>query len=634
MGAPVDFDLVGSFNNQRVLPLDPERTLNMFEYVDPLGKKPKALLSTSGLQLSEIFFTTLTGGFRAQFVFQGVGETEPHQYVVIGRDAWRITLGGTANLIFQFTSTNITTYVGIDANTHQVIFVDGQQGWIYDVNNPNPVGFTTSAVPITDPAFPLRPIDVCALDSFFVVANGLTNQFQLSSFDNGLIWGPDNTGTPSTFTMAAGSADIVITFATGFSLSNYQVGTTVRFTGGSLPAELVAGVDYFVVAKTGANIIQVSATDGGAPIVSVAGGSGNITNNGQLQLGQINSHPGNIVACRTLHRRLFLFSANFTEVWENQGIGSNLPFRRNNSLLMEYGTPALGSIATGFDTMFFLSQDRDGLGAVMEVVGTQAIPVSTRALDFALAQFAEDPVLKGVDDARAFLVKENGLIFYRLNFTKANHTYVYDVTLSNPQAEETKYWHEEEMLNGLRHVSQTHAYFGGRNYVGHFSLPKFYILDNSFFTNDGEAIRRMRISRPFVPPGYQRIRIDRFQIDLLQGSPFAGHDIVLPLQLLAENNDSLLTEGGDFILLEQGLVQEVNSDSPTLFLSVSKDGGQTFGYILQLPMGKTGERTFRTLARKLGTIPRGQGFVVKVEFFDDFPFVILGAAWAMEVLPE
>ena len=201
--------------------------------------------------------------------------------------------------------------------------------------------------------------------------------------------------------------------------------------------------------------IAIVLTTNGAPPNTIT----NLTSGvpGQLQLGTINSHPGNIVACRTLHRRLFLFSANFTEVWENSGIGSNLPFRRNNALLMEYGTPSRASVVTGFDKMMFLSQDRDGLGSVMEVIGTDSIPVSNRALDFQLAQYAGGQQITD-NDPRGIFIKENGIIFYRLNFTLANHTFVYNVTLSNPTSEEGKLWHEEEVvLNGNRHPAQTHA---------------------------------------------------------------------------------------------------------------------------------------------------------------------------------
>lgn len=582
MTPSVDFDIVGSFNNQRVSEIDAERSINCFEYIDPLAKKIKSLVNTSGILDSGIEFLSATGGFRAQFVFNDI------QYVVISGRIYSIT---TSNVVaFLGSLATITGYVGIDANTFQVIFVDGDKGYIFDTN-------ALTFVQIIDPSFPIKPIDVCYLDGFFVVANGDTNTFQLSSFNQGLVWGADNKGTESTITMPAASANITITFASGSSINDYQIGVPVVFTGGGLPAELIAGITYYVVFNNGVNIINVSSTPGGSAIVSVLGGAGSMTNNGQLQLGSITSHPGTIVACRTLHRRLFLFSQFFTEVWDNAGIGTNLPFRRNNSLLIEYGTPAIGSISTGFDKLFFLSQDRDGLGSVMEVIGAQPVPISNRALDFQLAQYSE---VQKISDCRSFLIKENGIIFYRMNFTLANHSWIYDVTMSNPTQESTKFWHEEEVLNGDRHPSQTHAYFNGKNYVGDYKSPILYVVDNNIYSNNGESIRRARITRPMTPPGYQRIRVDRLQVDLLQGN--------------------------------------VSDDTFTaqqyMYLSISKDGGQTYGSKIKSPLGHVGQRSARTVWRKLGTIPRGQGFVAKFEYYEQTPFVILGASWAMDILPE
>lgn len=613
-----DFDIVGSYNNQRVSEIDAERSVNCFEYRDPLGKKPKTLIGTSGLIDQAITFPSATGGFRAQFVF-GTNE-----YQIIGDRFFIISSTGVVTS-FSLTLTTSTGYVGIDANTFQVIFVDGAHGYIYDTN-------TLTLEQITDPSFPVNPVDVCYLDGFFIVANGGTNTFEMSSFNQGLVWGPDNDGSESTFTMGAASSNIVITYSTGASISNYQVGTPVIFSGGSLPAELTAGVTYYVQSIVNPTTITVSATNGGSAIVSAAGGNGTLTNDGQLQQGAITSHPGTIVGCRTLHRRVFFFSQFFTEVWENAGVGTNLPIRRNNSLLIEYGTPSLGSISTGFDMMAFQSQSRDGLGPVMQVVGTQALPISTRALDFQLAQYAAD---NQISDCRAFLIKENGLIFYRMNFTAANHTFVYNVTQSNPESDATKFWHEEEILNGDRHPAQTHAYFNGINYVGDYSNPTLYAVDAATYTNAGEKIRRMRITKAIVPEGYQRIRIDRLQVDMLQGQPQPGELITEVLNLLTENDLDLLTEAGEEILLEQ---VRTEIDNPpvdlALFMSISKDGGQSYGYRQRAEMGKIGERTFRTLYRKLGVTKRGQAFVAKYEFFDAVPFIVLGAAWYYEVLPE
>ena len=613
----VDFDIVGSYDNQRTSTINAERTVNMFEYINPNGKREKSLISTSGLTDTNINFAINFGGSRASFVFNDF------VYQVFGNKVFRIAGNTPETLTLQLLGTLNTAvgYVGIDANTFQVIIVDGQRGYIFDTN-------TTIFKQITDAAFPAQPLDVCYLDGFFIVINGNTNQFELSTFDQGLIWG---VGTTTFIADSTIGADWLIMAST----ASYQTGTpfTVSTTG-ALPTPLVAGTTYFAIqvdgthirvattAANAANNVFIDITANGAP-------TNTIDNAGQLQSAQVTSHPGTLVACKTLHRKLFLFCQNFTEVWENKGEGSNLPFRRNNNLLMEVGTPSTGSVALGFDRMYFLSQDKDGLGAVMEVKGTESNPISNRALDYQLAQYAaqETNGNSHVSDAQGILIKENGLIFYRLNFTLANHTFVYCPTMSSPGDPK---WHEEEMLNHDRHVAQTHAYYNGINYYGDYRTAKFYRVDSNVANNAGEAIRRMRIARDFAPPGYVRIRVDRFHLDLLQGN--VGTRILDEITLDAENSSNLLTENSIDIILDQ--TQRVQGEQPKVFLSISKDGGQSYGYVQMEYMGKIGERTFRTVWRKSGTIPRGQGFLPKIEFFNDIPFIILGAAWSYEILPE
>lgn len=619
-----DYDIVGSYNNQRVSSIDAERSVNLFEYRDPLGKKPKSLINTSGLINTNTNFGAATGGFRSQFTFQGF------EYSVVGSSVFRTAPNGSTTLLGNMVNTN-SGYVGVDANTFQVIWVDGINGYIWDT-------MANTFNMITDSSFPTQPVDVTFLDGFFTVANGNTKNFQLSSFEQGMVWGP----AANNFT-ADSTTDLLTIGASTISgpsgTANYATGIPVTFsnTGGALPSPLNNTDTYYTIFVNSTQIrIATSYANAIANIfinlTTNGTGTQTITSLGQLQQGAINTHPGTIVGCRTLHRRLFLFSQNFTEVWENSGIGTNLPFRRNNSLLMEYGTPAVGSISVGFDKMFFLSQDRDGLGSVMEVIGTESIPVSNRALDFQLAQYA---AVQQVSDCRSFLIKENGLIFYRMNFTAANHTFVYDVSQSNPTSgnDADKLWHEEEVLNGDRHPAQTHAYFNGINYVGHYSKPILYQVDSATYTNDGESIRRMRIGRPIVPEGYQRIRVDRFQLDLLQGNVALAGNTIIQLVLMTEDGFDITTEGGDNILLEQTLTLQ-QPETPFVFLSISRDGGQTYGYIIKSPMGKIGNRSARTVWRKLGTIPRGQAYVPKIEFFDAIPFVILGSAWVFDVLPE
>jgi len=698
-----DYDIVGSYNDQRYSPMDSERSVNLFQYNDPKSKKPKMLLPTSGLDNTNVSFGATNNGFRASFLFK------TNTYHVIGDSVWLVEMIGTSlvptllNGSVPFTTS--TGYVGIDANTYQILFVDGVHGYIYDT-------IYGTFTQITDTSFPAQPIDCCYLDGFFVVANGNTNTFQLSQFNQGLVWGPDD----STFSASAATDLLTLSstanYATGVSVilkeptdidvftaaaatdlltmastTNYGTGVPVRVStsgGGVLPTPLVSGTTYYAinvspttikVAATYADaisntpinltvdstptcsiqgqladplntsttyyVINESATTlklatslsnafGGTAIDLLSNGGPNeiIQSTGQLQQGSITTHPGTIVGCRTLHEKLFLFSQFYTEIWENLGVGTNLPFRRNNSLLIEYGTVAPGSISTGFDAMFFLSQSRDGQGPVMQVVGTQAQPVSTNSLDSTLAEYAAE---NEITDCRAFLLKENGLVFYRMNFTAADHTFVYNATQSDPSQDATRLWHEEEMLDGSRHVAQTHVYYKGLNLVGNYQSPILYVVDPLLPENDGEDIRRMRIGRPICPPGYQRMRIDRFQLDLLQGQ---NRNLIFDnLNLLTENNEDILTENSFEIVTDQTL--PIYRDvSPRVFLSISKDGGQTYGNLIQAPMGLVGERTFRTLWRKLGTTVRGQAFIPKIEFFNPLSFVVLGASWSYEILPE
>ena len=627
-----DYDIVGSYDNQRVSTISAQRTVNMFEYNDPDGKRPKVMLPTAGLRNANLAFGSETGGARATFVFDGA------IYNVFGGSIFRTT-GITNELVTSLIGVLTTSvgFVGVDANQFQVIFVDGVLGYIWDTT-------ASTFTQIRDTSFPAKPIDVCYLDGFFLVANGDTNKFQLSMLNQGMVWGPASNQVTTTIVALPNQLIIGISNLTGgaANTNNFQTGVPVILTlgvGGSLVGSGLTTTDTYYIIRVDTDHVKLATSYENA----IAGTAITITANitpivnlvslGQLQQGEITSHPGTIVGCRTLHRRIFLFSQNYTEVWENAGIGTNLPFRRNNSLLMEVGTPAVGSISVGFDRLFFLAQDKDGLASVMEVKGTEANPVSNRALDFQLAQYAANP-LTGVADARGVLIKENGIIFYRLNFTLANHTFVLNVTMSQISQETGTeggvMWHEEEILNGDRHPAQTHAYYGGVNYFGAYDAPIFYMVDARASTNNGEAIRRMRIGKQMTPKGYNRLRIDRFQLDVLQGD--VDDEIFDEQFLLTENNNDILTEDGDQLLLEQQVV--ISTGQPTIFLAISKDGGQSYGYYHNADMGKIGERTFRSVWRKLGTTPRGQGFTPKIEFFNQIPFVVLGAAWDYETMPE
>ncbi len=152
----------------------------------------------------------------------------------------------------------------------------------------------------------------------------------------------------------------------------------------------------------------------------------------------------------------------------------------------------------------------------------------------------------------------------------------------------------------------------------------------------------MRIGRTITPPTYKRTRIDRFHLDLIQGVIQQAPGLPNVSPIFTENNLLILDEDSegdsDYLMTEDSNQNDsdisIVATNPITYLSFSKDGGRTYGNKLTGLMGKIGQRTYRTVWRKLGTIPRGQGFTPKIEFFSQLPYVILGAAWYFEVMPE
>jgi hypothetical protein len=481
-----EFDIVGSFNEQANLPVAGERALNWYDFEDPKGKRSKTQYPTSGL-LTKLNF----GGNRAVrggLVFGG------NTYLVVGENVYFINPSFIINHIG--TLTTFQGQVDIEANTFQVIFVDGVAGWIWDT-------VATTFTQIVGNGFPGQPLGVAYLDGFFCVPMGQTNQYVISALNNGLIWN-------------------------------------------NLPA-------------------------------------GNIAS--------ITAHPGTITAIKTLHRRLFIFSQNYCEVWENAGF-ADFPFRRNNTLLMEYGTIAKPSVLSAFDRLFFQANTKDGFAGIRMVVGTEPIKISSQALDTRIQSYSN------ISDATGMANLDNGMVFYRMNYTAADSTWVFNVSQSSP---DNLKWHEEAMLDGSRHVGQVAIFYLGITYFGSYDKPILYQVDPTYLTNDGEPILRERITKQFFDKTNNRQRVDRIFLDMIEGE--------VPANSIPPGTDA----------------------NPVMMLEISRDGGRTYGAVISAPMGPIGRRIFRTIFRKLGT---SRTFTFRIRCYNAVKCVLLGATIDYELLPE
>ena len=143
------------------------------------------------------------------------------------------------------------------------------------------------------------------------------------------------------------------------------------------------------------------------------------------------SYSDLLVTLCVAKREVWLLGQRTTEIWYNAGAtdtgAGSFPFAEVQSVFVDHGCAAKHSVANYDNSVFWLTQDRQGRGFVMMGAGYQTQRVSTYAIE------AEFNTYSTISDAIGFCYQLAGHTFYVLTFPTADHTWCYDVG--------TKLWH-------------------------------------------------------------------------------------------------------------------------------------------------------------------------------------------------
>lgn len=162
--------LVGGSNQERSLPFNAERTINLRPIFDQTGKENASLLATPGLFL---FATCGTGPVRGEFA-----ASNGRCFVVSGATLYEITSAGVATS--RGTLTSSSGIVSIEENGLQLMICDGTLGYIFTYA-------TNAFLQITDVDFPSAGT-VTFIDGYFVINKNSSGAFYISSLYDGLTW--------------------------------------------------------------------------------------------------------------------------------------------------------------------------------------------------------------------------------------------------------------------------------------------------------------------------------------------------------------------------------------------------------------------------------------------------------------
>lgn len=293
-------------------------------------------------------------------------------------------------------------------------------------------------------------------------------------------------------------------------------------------------------------------------------------------------YPDTVVGLATLNGRLFVMGKKSTITYYLSG-NANLPYTKD-APAHEFGASSIGAIEQGLGVLCWLSKTENGVSSVLLTTGGDPISVSTEAIN------AEFEKYEDVTDATSYIYKnENGNVFYVINFTTENKSWQFHVNSKLPLDER---WSRLTYRKDDRNLANAHTYFNGKHYVLGHNDGSLYQLSTAFHDDAGVNIVRRRVTKNLKPKNLDKFSVGRIIFDLKQGTG------------LEVTTDS--------------------DDDPVLFLSVSKDGGISYGNVLSDEIGKIGRRDWETEFFRLGYFEKGM--VLKIEHYNKTPILILGAS--------
>lgn len=291
----------------------------------------------------------------------------------------------------------------------------------------------------------------------------------------------------------------------------------------------------------------------------------------------------NLVTIFANKEMLWLVGETTTEVWYNAG-GQYFPFQRLVGTLMQTGCKAKHSIsrftADGVEGVIWFGRSERGENQIIMTRGFIPDTVSTPAFSAEVSTYAT------TSDAIGYTYQEDTHEFYMLTFPSADVTWCYD---SQSQLLHKRPSYDPYTQTKHRHRSNCVMNFAGMRLVGDYQCGAIFQLTRQAYTDAGWPILAKRRSPHIWDKGQRgRVFMASLQLDFNTG----------------EGNSSGM------------------GSAPVAKISISRDGGKTFGQQWPAGMGAQGQYRTRTMWRKLGF---GRDNVIDLEVIDPVNRDLVGA---------
>lgn len=299
---------------------------------------------------------------------------------------------------------------------------------------------------------------------------------------------------------------------------------------------------------------------------------------------------------------LLVLGSTVAEIWGN--VAGVQVYQRNSSINIDYGVASVSTIAASDDMIVWLGINEKSSPAIMVMAGGQAQRISTDGIDYLLSR------VQHPEQSTAMFYRQDGHVFYILTFYNEadNFSIMYDFT--------TQKFFDITDWDFTYHPARQMAYFNNEIYfvsLKQGSLMRISTNLTSISTNPQNQyeIPRIRKCDTYRLPGSDRFIVNQFSFTIENG---VEQDVDFQIEcdgyILGEvGNQYMYTEDDVPILIEGGSCQVYR---PRIDVSLSKNGGETYGNAVPYYMHPTGHYKNQPRYNKLG---EANQFTIQMRFW-------------------
>lgn len=312
---------------------------------------------------------------------------------------------------------------------------------------------------------------------------------------------------------------------------------------------------------------------------------------------------------------IFVMGSITTEAWNDTG-AQLFPYQRQNQFNIDYGCLSPASVAFMDEIVVWLASNEKSGPIIMYSSGGMPKKITTDGIDYLFSQ------LKNPADSQGFLYRQDGHLFYHINFYTDNFSLFYDFN------NDKFYNASDQDLNYF--IAAEVAFFNNQYYFVSKNTGNLYALDTIFTTyQDTDSLGNISLheiprirtcknmrqqSQDYFIANDTGFTIETGETDYYQqslgqstlitqdGNVLIAQDVGSPQFYTFQNGNYIQTQNGTYLedqvsdsnpndvisfLTQQNLLEYV---TPRVDLAISTDGGASFGNYVPYVLNPIGQR--------------------------------------------